>query len=1132
MVWTSTGLCREGGALEDLPRLRRLVRQLVAGVMALHEAGRVHRDLKGANVMVSGDERLRILDFGLVNELERRTALSSTMQIAGTPLYMSPEQAYGQLAGQSSDWYAVGVMLFYAVTGRYPHMGSLFEVIAAKQGREPPLASEIEPRVPAELDALIERLLRVRPDIRATGLDVLAWAEGAGRPVQPLRTVLGGSRGGGALIGREHERGQLAEALTRLMRRIPGRVEVVGEQGAGKSALLAELRAELRARADCVVLEGRCLPQDHVPFKAFDGLIDQLGRYLRRLPRAEVESMLDGADFAALAAVFPALRVVPGVEASQGLESVLVKLGLDSGEEAPEGRRRRAFRALRTILHRLALRVYLVLMIEDLHWGDLDSARLLADVFGPPGAPPLLLVVSYRSGLHRRSSMLREMATLEELCAAQQEVMRVEVGSLGPEQAESLARRLLGEQVAPGLARAIAAASRGIPGQIATLVRLVARGTLTAAQVTAPAGRRLSISGVVRRQIEGLDRDAVRLLAAFAISGQPCAVSAAAKVAGFGGDPGAALHSMEEASLIEWARNEAGGEEVAVTLPDLVMGVVSALGREEVVALHRGWAEVLGAEGDLERLAIHWYGAGEVGRSYAAALEAAEAAMRGGAFDLACSSLQLARKCAPGDTSVLRLLVEALVAAGRAREAGEWKLELARSEKKPAKARRLRREAAELLWIGGDADEALTGLRGLLPALSLSAPEPGRAASARFYSAITSLKARGIVFRERSEMELGSVELERYEVCWALCKVMIMRDFLGGGALAVEAALIALELGVSRWVAQSLALAGATALERGDPIGQEWLKAAGSLSERVGDQTTGGFASLCWGLVRRGRGAWGAALDDLDFGLRRTPVREVWAHVLASGSLLASLEGLGEVSVLRARCRRILEHSRQVGCARLGDLAQVYSAWAALVGGDRAVCRALLAQVANASEWGTAALYAWKVGVEVDLVSGDAEAAWARVLDVWPVMEQAQILDATPRRLVALSVRARAGLALWAGRSACPAHVREVVRGDVMRMEREVAEHVPALVRLLRAGIAMREGDAAEAQVALRGALAGFDATGMVIHASCCRWLLASSQGAAEQCAQIAAMMRLRGVMDPISWWRAIAPGVLAEEGR
>jgi hypothetical protein len=224
-------------------------------------------------------------------------------------------------------------------------------------------------------------------------------------------------------------------------------------------------------------------------------------------------------------------------------------------------------------------------------------------------------------------------------------------------------------------------------------------------------------------------------------------------------------------------------------------------------------------------------------------------------------------------------------------------------------------------------------------------------------------------------------------------------------------------------------------------------------------------------------------------------VREVWAHVLASGSLLASLEGLGEVSVLRARCRRILEHSRQVGCARLGDLAQVYSAWAALVGGDRAVCRALLAQVANASEWGTAALYAWKVGVEVDLVSGDAEAAWARVLDVWPVMEQAQILDATPRRLVALSVRARAGLALWAGRSACPAHVREVVRGDVMRMEREVAEHVPALVRLLRAGIAMREGDAAEAQVALRGALAGFDATGMVIHASCCRWLLASSQG-------------------------------------
>ncbi len=84
--------------------LRALLTQLVSGIRALHERRLLHRDLKPSNVLVTSSGRLVILDFGLVRLLGDETAVT----FAGTPDYMSPEQAAGGPAGEPSDWYAVG----------------------------------------------------------------------------------------------------------------------------------------------------------------------------------------------------------------------------------------------------------------------------------------------------------------------------------------------------------------------------------------------------------------------------------------------------------------------------------------------------------------------------------------------------------------------------------------------------------------------------------------------------------------------------------------------------------------------------------------------------------------------------------------------------------------------------------------------------------------------------------------------------------------------------------------------------------------------------------------------------------------------------------------------------------------
>jgi eukaryotic-like serine/threonine-protein kinase len=391
-----------------LRNLRIALRQLASGIRAIHDVGFVHRDVKPGNVVVTDDGRVVLLDFGLARPIDAGSRGGDELSsFAGTPGYMSPEQASRLPLNEASDWYSLGIILYQALTGTLPFTGSLFDIIVAQQSEEIRPPSELVPDTPKDLDELCMGLLQRLPEMRPSGEEILEVLGGEAFSYWIPDFRPEGLKRGSRFVGREPELETLHDCLAEaISTRSMKTVEVRGASGSGKTVLLNQFCDEARLVKDLLVLYGRCFSAATVPYNAFDQIFDGIARHTAAIPVAELPPV-------------PALlRRFPVFERDDGFRE----------EERTEGS---IHQETLRMLEFLARERSLIVVIDDAQRSDEESLVLLESLVKDPGSGRILLVVvhSHEGRGHR----------LQEILEGNQSAV-VDLGALGLDELRQWAR--------------------------------------------------------------------------------------------------------------------------------------------------------------------------------------------------------------------------------------------------------------------------------------------------------------------------------------------------------------------------------------------------------------------------------------------------------------------------------------------------------------------------------------------------------------------------------------------------------------------------------------------------------------------------------------------------------------------
>jgi serine/threonine protein kinase len=1133
------------GQLPNLVRLERALRQLIAGVHHLHLARCVHRDIKPSNVLVTREGRVVILDFGVISELGSELVdaegLTRDGQMMGTPAYMAPEQTGAGTTGPAADFYAIGTMLFECLTGALPFKGSVLDILMDKRHAEAPdPAARLDAGVTRDgrVDALCKlcrRALSPEPDQRPDYKEFLATLgdsseSSSSGPTSPSSSTASASASRRAneppFVGRKAELAVLTTWFEWVRTRgTPITVHVHGASGQGKSALIGQFLARRRRKDSVVILRGRCLERESVPYKGIDAVVDALSIYLRRLDEVE-SARLQPRHLAPLLQLFPVL--------ADAWPTGGRPLDLDPGEL-----RRRGLAALREVLARVAERRPLIVCVDDFQWADVDSARLVTELMRPPDPPPMLLIITFRDEVAEREALqlLTAPAAIEG-----RDVRDISVEPLSNDEARELAVALLHERdpsrSEDDSADIYARRAQGNPFYIGQMVL----------GDDAHSSTDLSLDRLVARRIMGLDARVQRVLAVVAVAAGPISASVVLRVCGIPESEPETLpqssfetlpddhpvtspeiQALVEANLVR--RHHDGRIETA---HDRIREVaVGELSPDELREVHLGLGnafEALGG-GESEALAQHFARGGDEAKALmyteAAAIDAAAALAFSRAAQLYRRALELLPKDDHERGRRLELaLAEQLVDQGRGAEAAKLFISLADSttgHDGGREARELRRRAASELVKAGYLDEGMDTIAPVLREVGLWQPRgPLMAILGTVWNRILMLP-RGYAFVQRKESEVPPRLLERIDSLLATKTGLSHHEAIFAGYQESRAVRLALRAGEARRLIRCLVHDASIFIAIGRrERGRALMDTARELVTGVSEPEYHRVIEYVEANHCDHSGNWpeaAARFEKLHERLDNSP-KSGWIRGASTVQLMWVRRLLGQFALLRSTLPERVATARDLGVRHelvsLGSLRALTMA----LDGEFEPAQRLLAELRE--QWRPRQLTFQHIilamcEVELALLSGMPEQAVEAAERVLGNTKARIVASMMPSHVDFYELRARSRVqAALAGIDT--ARMLAKVRRDLPRLCKSHKPQVGAQRFLIEAAVHSCEGDRPQAEARWRDAAERLEKLSMAGHLAAVRARLGQREPAQ-------AYFDAQGIVDPQRLVDAFAPG-------
>ncbi len=1105
-IWLMTMELVDGVDLREFQKeaavgeILKIYEGIARGLNAIHQSGHLHCDLRPANVKIDKKGRPVLLDFGFVARLRHASALlDGRRSVLGSVAYAAPEVIRGSQATPASDWYGFGTMLYEALVGQTPFRASnISQLMLRKASADAPSPETISSLNGCSAE-VISRLLTLDPDERpgfCEIMDVLG--------ASPENTSAGPRKV--PFIGRDEDLEELRQCFDSIMvESRPIFVSLTGDSGIGKTRLADRFLEECR-EATGFIYRSRCHENEHLPFLALDAIIEDLAKTLADFETNDGLKFVDG-DLQALAQVFPAFRQIPSVAIRAAGDRVI-----------SEETRIAAFNALATTLTRMGKHYPVVIFLDDIQWGDTDSADFVARFLAANREGTQVMFIAACRSEERNSC--RFLGTIMRDPDATETMRRIELEPLGEEEQVRLAAEL---DFFPRNARHIISQARGNP----FLLTEFARHSLPKGP---PPG---DLDALYKMRIQGLRPEDLHLVKTLALLGRPVGLDVLSYLVDDETNLQRAITRLKNERVVRVQKSN-GRVQIEMMHDRIRDSLIDEMWWNELVERHHDIAQGLGASGssDAESLYHHYLLAGVPSRAAQFAFEAADHSVDVLAFGHAADLIRTGVEIGELDRVERKKRLEELASyeshLHRRHHAASAYLRAIKDAKGPSEQLRLRLQAAAELVRGGDLDDGFPLLYRCLDSVDSRPPE----GKAQVYSHIIKM---------RNRLELASIRPSKtaslptdLEVSWTAARLMAHFDTGAGLYLSLRNLEHAIITRNGPAIARALTLYADQEIKAAPQSTRAWaaLERASELLESIeGRSSIRAQHRATRAMLLREEGEFAQAIDSFDAASRlyEHSIGDSWN---ASSVRLASMRALalmGRFEDVRAAGSELMSHSDDVGDQTHSVGARIWCYLAHLAADDpqRAhtnvdcIASWSKAQILNQHLWAALArmsilLYEGRAERAIDL----GESELIEFEDSFVMRSRLNRVDFAMRMaLASTDMAARASTAgergPWVDRA----------RLHNSKLRRETVVWAEALADLIDSQIAFVMNQTQRSSRRLRSAQETFRENGLTVYSWAAQWMQGLLMGGASgerAIEQVRASMHENGVKAPDRFIRTV----------